>query len=43
MLSFLTRFFIKTTLVAAIVETVLYIYVARYGVSVPVFFLAVEG
>jgi len=43
MMSFLTRFLIITTVVAAIVEMVVYWCVAIYGPSLPVFLLAIAG
>jgi len=43
MMRFFTRFFIITTVVATIVELVVYCYVKGYGISLPVFFLAVAG
>jgi hypothetical protein len=43
MMSFLTRFLIITTVVAAIVEMVVYWCVAICGPSLPVFLLAIAG
>jgi len=43
MMRFFTRFFIITTVVATLVELAVYCYVTRYGISFPVFLLAVAG